>query len=201
MPTELANIIKSWEVVSKSPYSDSFYDITNKSWDDNQTEPFYRVADHWNFTTSYDTRIHCKTDKKVPNDNSTWVLAQYQPNKGVYKVIKTWLKTNYEGDYKKRVLVDRILKRLNDSGIGYTIKGEKLDNPDLWRLKNNGYFYLHASAFLNKNDDFRESLLDNFRTLYGAKRINDMVKLISKLPEKELDKIRKEDYAILIVKE
>lgn len=94
MPDEVREIIKKWKVVSKSPYSDSFYDITNKSWGEDP-DGFMRVADHWNFETRMDDgRVHAKTDKPVQN-NKQWALGKYDADKGVYHIINIW---DYEKD-------------------------------------------------------------------------------------------------------
>ena len=89
MDKDLVDIMKKWKVITKSPYGDSFYDITNKSWEDKFDQSFYRVADHWNFITQQDDKIHCATDKPVSN-NREWVLAKFDPKTKIYKVIKTF---------------------------------------------------------------------------------------------------------------
>jgi hypothetical protein len=84
MPNEVANLINNWVEVSKSPYSDSYYNTNEKSWD-YTPEGSFRISDHWNFTSD-GNKIHCKTNVDVkPN---TWTLAQY--SNGVYVVIKSW---------------------------------------------------------------------------------------------------------------
>ncbi|MCL2309244.1 MAG: hypothetical protein FWC42_03065 [Proteobacteria bacterium] len=83
MPQEIRDEILKWRVVSKSPYSESFYDITNKSWD-NDPDEFLRVADHWNFESG--GRIHAKTDVDVTPGN--WTLARHTAEGG-YEVIKS----------------------------------------------------------------------------------------------------------------
>lgn len=94
MPDEVRNIIKKWKVVSKSPYSYSFYDITNKSWGEDP-DNFLRVADHWNFNTSIDDgRVHAKTDKPVIN-NKQWALGRYDATTETYHIIQIW---DYEAD-------------------------------------------------------------------------------------------------------
>lgn len=87
MAQGLIDVMKTWKVVSKSPYSYSFYDITNKSWDDRHHEEFYRIADHWNFVTNYSDDVHCKTNKPVQN-NKGYHLAKYNPKTGVYDIQK-----------------------------------------------------------------------------------------------------------------
>ena len=83
MPNEPRDVIRGWPVVSKSPYSDSFYDITNKSWG-LDPEGFLRVADHWNFESQGD--IHARTDRD-PAPNS-WTLARHE--NGIYRILAEW---------------------------------------------------------------------------------------------------------------
>ena len=90
MPDRLIKIIKQWVIISKSPYSDSFYNTPAKSWDFTP-EKSYRVANHWNFYSS--GAIHCKTDKNLDNHKG-WALAQYID--GIYKVLEL-----FEYDIKK----------------------------------------------------------------------------------------------------
>ena len=83
MPQEMRDEILKWNAVSQSPYSESFYDITNKGWD-NDPDSFLRVADHWAFESG--GRIHAQTDIDVEPGN--WTLAEHGPD-GVYRVIKS----------------------------------------------------------------------------------------------------------------
>ncbi|MGE5943664.1 MAG: ArdC family protein [Flavobacteriales bacterium] len=83
MPDAAIDEIKSWKVISKSPYSHSYYNDICKSWD-YTAENSYRISDHWNFVSRGET--HAKTDKKVKNGN--WVMAQYK--NGIYHVIKDY---------------------------------------------------------------------------------------------------------------
>jgi len=91
MPDEARAELEKFEVVSKSPYSDSFYDITNKGWDDNP-EGSLRMSDHWNFTTN-DDKLHEMTDIAVPSDS--WTLAKLE--NGKYRVIGNWPKLGEDG--------------------------------------------------------------------------------------------------------
>jgi hypothetical protein len=83
LPKEFKDILSKWKVISKSPYGASFYDITNKTWDDEGRGSFYRIADHWNFTSR--GKRHCITNKEVPK--GAWVLAEHVREGNVYRVI------------------------------------------------------------------------------------------------------------------
>ena len=72
MPQELRNEINSWEYVSKSPYSHSFYNMAGKSWS-NTPEGILRISDHWNFHSRGE--IHCQTT--TPDDNIFKYFARY----------------------------------------------------------------------------------------------------------------------------
>jgi len=91
MPFEIRKEILKWRVVSKSPYSYSYYNITNKTWDDSFDDKFLRVSDHWNFFTR--DKIHCETtDKK--DYKGDWSIGEFQPKIKKYKIIKSLKKDN-----------------------------------------------------------------------------------------------------------
>ena len=88
VPKQVVDEISGWKVVSKSPYSTSMYDITNKSWGEDPDD-FLRVADHWNYETSMDDKIHGRTDVDLPPETD-WALGRYDADKGTYKILKAW---------------------------------------------------------------------------------------------------------------
>ena len=88
MPKALSREIASWDYISKSPLSNSFYNMPGKTWD-NTPDGIIRVSDHWNFTNRRHRGIHCRTDVDVDN-NEEWVMARYDAKSGVYKVLKRW---------------------------------------------------------------------------------------------------------------
>jgi len=73
MPEALRKELASWDYISKSPYSDSFYNMPGKTWD-NDPPGIKRISDHWNFWSQ--GREHLVTDKPVAN-NTHWTLAQH----------------------------------------------------------------------------------------------------------------------------
>ena len=97
MSNEARRELQKFEVISKSPYSDSFYDITNKSWNDNPIGSL-RLSDHWNFESQ--GVLHEIT--LPPPSLTSWTLARLE-NDG-YHIIKSWPKLNEEGQEAMRAL-------------------------------------------------------------------------------------------------
>ena len=83
MPFEIRKEILNWKVVSKSPYSFSFYNITNKSWDDSFEKEFLRVSDHWNFFKQ--DYIHCRTEDGN-NYKGYFSVGKFNPKSKKYKL-------------------------------------------------------------------------------------------------------------------
>ncbi|MBQ7207995.1 MAG: hypothetical protein IJS01_09385 [Lentisphaeria bacterium] len=83
MPPQVALQLAGWEYVSRSPYSQSYYNMPGKSWE-NTPEGVIRISDHWNFESR--NEVHCTTDSPVEN-NSHWTVAQYR--NGVYRVLSS----------------------------------------------------------------------------------------------------------------
>ena len=86
-PPKLITAMRKWPVISKSPFSHSYYDITNKGWDDDGHDKFHRISDHWNFKTRFDDRVHCKTSETV--NAGWWTLAVYDLKTKSYKIIES----------------------------------------------------------------------------------------------------------------
>ncbi len=84
MPQELRDIILSWPVSTKSPYSHSYYDVAEgqKSWTNTPLNS-HRVSNHWNFTSH--GQVNCPTDIPVPND-TVWALGQWDGER--YVILK-----------------------------------------------------------------------------------------------------------------
>ena len=72
LPTAFRRELASWKTISKSPYSDSFYNIEGKTWG-NTPQGIIRISDHWNFYSQGER--HCVTDRPV-RENTHWVKAQ-----------------------------------------------------------------------------------------------------------------------------
>ena len=87
-PRGVLDELESWIVVSKSPYSYSLYDITNKGWGPDP-EPHLRIADHWNYTAGDPDIVHGVTNLTIPRGH--WGFARKKD--GIYEVLKVWEKT------------------------------------------------------------------------------------------------------------
>ena len=87
IPEDIKKLMKNWYVITKSPYSESFYSSDQIDWGF-KPEGSLRVSDHWNFTRQ-NGRIHCVTDKEVIN-NKDVCIARYE--KGIYRVIACYKK-------------------------------------------------------------------------------------------------------------
>lgn len=83
LPEAAAAEVRSWEIISKSPYSDSFYNAKEISWT-SKPEGSLRLADHWNFESRGET--HCKLNTTSEYITGTWILARYE--NGVYVELK-----------------------------------------------------------------------------------------------------------------
>ena len=72
-----------WDIINKSPYSDSFYNDKNISW---RHKPLNssRISDHWNFIAQ-DGDVHCKTDVEL---YSGWALGKFDGEK--YIILKQY---------------------------------------------------------------------------------------------------------------
>lgn len=78
----IINILSSFKKINKSPYSSSFYDSDDISWD-SKPEGSLRLSDHWNFYSWGEQ--HCCLDS-TKEYTQKWLLCQY--HNGVYHVVK-----------------------------------------------------------------------------------------------------------------
>ena len=88
IPEQIIEQMKTWEVIYKSPYSNSFYNTTEINWGD-KPNCSLRVSDHWNFSTrktKLTGRLHCKTNKNVLN-KSKYTIGKYNSEKDIYVVL------------------------------------------------------------------------------------------------------------------
>lgn len=86
VPEKIVDMMKSWDLIYKSPYSKSFYSSTDIGWS-HKPDNSYRVSDHWNFKTNRNDTIHCKTDKVVPLNNTHFAIGKYSKDKDLYEII------------------------------------------------------------------------------------------------------------------
>lgn len=82
LPKEAAAEIKSWEIINKSPYSNSFYNSEHIDWG-YKPEGSLRLSDHWNFGEDIK---HCRLNTTSEYISGTWILARYE--NGIYVEIK-----------------------------------------------------------------------------------------------------------------
>ena len=85
LPLKLLRILEKWEIINKSPYSNSFYNSREISWS-NKPEGSLRLSDHWNFETFYDDSKHCRLAENKEYIKNNWILAIRQ--NGEYKIKK-----------------------------------------------------------------------------------------------------------------
>lgn len=79
-------VLKNWtDDWCVSPYSNSFYSSKNISWE-HKPEGSIRISDHWNFPTTANNGIHCRTSNSDLVEG--WAVGRY--NNGVYDIIKVF---------------------------------------------------------------------------------------------------------------
>ena len=101
-PKEVLEEIDKFEYINKSPYSLSYYNTPNISWD-YKPQGSLRISDHWNFTSHGEK--HCLLAHTEKNIQNNWMLAEYIDEK--YHVLK---------EFGERVDGYRFLK-LNENDI------------------------------------------------------------------------------------
>lgn len=104
IPQDIIDEMKKWDVIYKSPYSNSFYNTTDIDWS-YKPDGSLRVSNHWNFSTSKTKltgRLHCKTNKKVLN-MSKYTLGKYRLKNDTYDVLISRLTESQQRkiDYKR----------------------------------------------------------------------------------------------------
>lgn len=82
---QINELIDGVEIVSKSPFSNSFYSSKDISWN-HKPDGSYRISDHWNFWSR--NSWHCQTTTDVPADS--WSLGRYNAELGKYEIVKTF---------------------------------------------------------------------------------------------------------------
>ena len=81
---EIIKEILSWNVISTSPYSSSYYNAKNITWN-SKPEGSLRLSDHWNFE-SQGTK-HCQLEN---TDEYTEKLMLCEYHNGKYRIIKEY---------------------------------------------------------------------------------------------------------------
>ena len=90
IPEAVKNDVLNFKKINRSPYSNSFYDTDNITWD-YKPEGSIRISDHWNFQSSIGNKVHCKL-KGVDKYTEGWKMARYE--NGEYIVIKEYKDEN-----------------------------------------------------------------------------------------------------------
>lgn len=177
LPQKIVDHMLTWEIIYKSPYSDSFYSSTDISWD-HKPDMSFRVSDHWNFK-SMDS-IHCKTNKKVTN-RATITLGQYHTKDGHYKVLintptnefkekerirkemSQWLKNpeiiQKKVEFKKRVLSGEVFAKVIVNGSIYFGKVHKYTGHEIKLGDEKNLIYNDNRLIERKN--FQIQLIDS----------------------------------------
>jgi len=177
IPESIQAMMRKWEVIQKSPYSNSFYSSTEIFWS-SKPEGSYRVSDHWNFKSNYDNKKHCETNGPAPN-NTHISIAKY--TNGKYDIILSELskkslvrniKNSLRRDYLKSpetIYKRSLFKRRIENGEIY-IELELKDEVYKGRvLKYTGY----ELKIVNDNND----IIYNNNRLIKNMAINKMIKL------------------------
>lgn len=82
-PKEVLEEIKKFNHINKSPYSLSYYNVPNVTWD-YKPEGSLRISDHWNFISHGEKNCILEgVEEKVENN---WMLAKYIDGK--YHILK-----------------------------------------------------------------------------------------------------------------
>lgn len=84
IPPEARSEALSWDFVSMSPHSRSFYSKPGKSWTETP-DGILRLADHWDFRTE-DGEFHAGTNIRV--ENGVWALGRRENR--VYVILRTY---------------------------------------------------------------------------------------------------------------
>lgn len=82
-PKEVLEEIKKFNHINKSPYSLSYYNVPNVTWD-YKPEGSLRISDHWNFISHGEK--HCIIEGVEEKIENHWILAKYVDRK--YHVLK-----------------------------------------------------------------------------------------------------------------
>lgn len=83
IPREVLEEIKTFDYINKSPYSLSFYNVPNITWE-HKPEGSLRISDHWNFISH--GKKHCVLENREEYIENNWMLAKYECGK--YHILK-----------------------------------------------------------------------------------------------------------------
>jgi hypothetical protein len=103
-PEKIIQKMKNWKVIHKSPYSNSFYNSEDISWN-HKPDGSLRVSDHWNFADKHGV-IHCKTDRHVDCKHRV-TIGRFDSKTDKYKIIKSVLRPSEE---KRAKIINEFIK-------------------------------------------------------------------------------------------
>ena len=169
LPDEIVDEMRKWDIIVKSPYSNSFYNSLEIGWS-SKPDGSYRVSDHWNFVSQ--DKKHCETTTKVPT-NTHISLGQYDASLGKYKILKTIIDKDYakkikdaeerkkyltspevieaKKEFKRKVLNDEIFGEVTIGGKLYKGLVNKFSGNDLRIIDPNSREVLYTS---NRLEDY-----------------------------------------------
>jgi hypothetical protein len=182
IPDEIIEMMSSWEVINRSPYSDTFYSSTDIGWN-HKPDKSYRVSDHWNFTTQGNK--HCVTDESVPN-NTHISIGQYNKDTKTYKIL---LSLPTEKHIDKLNKAQARMKYLQNPDVIYqkTLFKDRINNGEIIADFDcegehyNGVVLKYTGTSLRmENDTFNNRKFDKIRNfqLYDSdgNKIEDILK-------------------------
>ncbi len=111
-PIEVNEEIEKFKEIHKSPYSQTYYDTGDISWE-YKPEGSLRISDHWNFESH--GQKHCVLESTDEYIQDNWMLAQYR--EGKYHILKEFGNGIdgyiYTALYKNQI---EVLKKLYELG-------------------------------------------------------------------------------------
>lgn len=185
MPDSALFEMINWKVIKQSPYSYSYYNSENKSWNFTEDKS-YRISDHWNFISNGEK--HCET---IGTLKSGFSLGQYDKSKRKYKILKNFgLQSNgFAWKYNKELYM--IKNYLNNVLLTNQIDNEKLFNrylEDLTKILNQ--YHIYFKGFFRQEFLFYKKLLKNINT--GISK--DKFKILNQSRQDFYRSINSEDY-------
>lgn len=182
IPDEIIEMMSSWEVINKSPYSDTFYSSTDVDWG-HKPDKSYRVSDHWNFISQGNK--HCETDDKVQN-NSHISIGQYNKETNTYKILLSLPTENHTDKLNK---AEARMKYLKNPDLIYkkTLFKDRISNGEIimdfdFEDKHyNGVVQKYTGTYIRINDEsFNHSKFDKIKNLElsdkDGNKIDDILK-------------------------
>ena len=108
IPDSIKNEMLKWNIIFKSPFSNSFYSSDDISWS-HKPHNSYRVSDHWNFTTNRSDKVHCKTTEPVKN-TSHISLGKFDGKIGKYEMLLSEISFNQLNKIRNKEEREKYLK-------------------------------------------------------------------------------------------